>query len=172
MGEFARALGTEEEITVEGKVYKKAAMIMDVIAEFELFLEDQAFDALKRQERRLPPAEYDKRFIALTHEVAAGSCGFLSDLGQSVYRNSATDPKNKAGIELLYLRLKHGNPGSQEITREFAAKYIEGNFEKAMEALARELAIDPNSQGPPAATGGEDSESKPLSPGSQENPSA
>jgi hypothetical protein len=172
VSEFARALGAEEEIQHRDKTWKKSAMTMEVIAEFETFLENQAFDVLERQRRRLPEAEYEKRWSALARDVAAGSYGFLSVTGMQVYENAMRDPANKPGIELLYLRLKYGNPGCPEITREFAKEYIEANFEKVLRSLAKEMAPDPNFQGPSEATGGDGSESKPSSPDSQENPSA
>lgn len=171
MSEFARALGTEEEITFEGKTYKKSAMTLDVIADFEVFLENRAFEALERRRLHVPPQEYDKRYAALLRDVAAGSYGFLSETGQQVYTNSLTDPSNQAGIELLYLRLMYGNPGDASVTRDLAKRYIESNFEKMLESLMRENIEDPNSQGPSPTAGGDDSESKPSSPDSQENPS-
>ncbi len=139
-------------------------MTMDVIAEFEMFLEDRAFDVLERQKRRMTDEQYSQDRLALVQNIAAGACGFLSRTGQEVYRSSQFDPKNKAAIELLYLRLKYGNPGCPEVTRQFAEEYIEANFEKALEAAMKELTPDPNSQGPSEATGGDGSESKPSSP--------
>lgn len=163
MGEFAKALATEEEITIKGKVYKKAAMITDVIAEFETFLENRAFDSLERQRLRMAPADYSARFADLCKASASGEFGFLSETGQKSYQNSTTDPANAAGIELLYLRLKYGNPGNPDITRELAREHIENNFEEILKQFARETTPDPNSLAP-ETPGAAECESKPSSP--------
>lgn len=170
--EFARALAAEEEIEVEldggRKTLKKSGMTMEVIAGFEQFLKDRAFDELELRRPRMLPAEYERRYQDLLKECAAGAYGFLGDCAQRVYQSAMTDPMNPGAIELLYLRLVHANPG-ERITREIAKRWLEQNTEKAIRAFMQEATPDPNSHCPPDGSAGADHEPKPSSPDSCAN---
>ena len=171
MSDFAKALGLEEEIEHAGATYKLAPLKnVVVVGDFEVFMEDTATDILERRRAKLSPADYDRKSSKLIQDIAAGEYSFFSDASQTAVMRSAIDPSNKAGVELLYLRLREGNPNRDGITRQLARDIAMGNMDKILSRMRINMEPDPNDQAPATAAGGE-SASSPSSPASQESPS-
>lgn len=187
MGEFSRAIGAASDIDWKGKKYKLAPQsLAEVVADWEEWYETRAWKSLWRQ-RKIFGDSFDARQDALNLAIASGD--------YSYYEPAAAKSRSKILMgpgfrHVLYLQLKHGNPGlddsevnriTDEIVEQLTEEIIKASLEKAAELSAESAAIlqqikkdgtfDPNSPSPPQQ-GGEESALKPSAPGLSASPSA
>jgi hypothetical protein len=73
MPDGADALGLPVKLEFEGRVYEFAPMDnLEVVANFETYMEEQAWRAVLRAERWLPPEKFAEQMEGVRRDAAAG----------------------------------------------------------------------------------------------------
>jgi hypothetical protein len=120
---------------------------LEVVARWERWLEDCAFDALNKQRRRWTPEQFEKKELALVEKIAAGEYAWDGAFSWSIISN----PFNRKGYRAwIGLRLKVLDP---HLTDAFVDELAEEEAE-AIKRLALRLqkGDDPNVAEPGAAS--------------------
>lgn len=80
MGDINRALGGGSELEFEGTVYQLSPWNYKIQAEYERYLERQAFDSLKKLKPLLSAEDYQEQLSRLQKDIAVGEYSFGSVL--------------------------------------------------------------------------------------------
>jgi hypothetical protein len=148
MSEIAKSLALTQTITHKGKEYTLAPVDqIEVMGEYEKYLEDCGWDALRRQQPRMNPMEYARAEKGLLAAIAAGEYGMFSACSMDAQSN----PMSPGFQKMLHIRLQVANPRETiplSLAREMAMEQMDQIIELAKRAS------DPNYQ-PPAQAGAE-----------------
>ena len=159
MGHMAQALAMEETIDHNGKTWKLSPITAEIMAMWESYLENRAWEVLQGRRGKIDPLEYQAKEDRLLGCIAAGDYSFWSEPSLRAQRRLG-GPAYKYWI-MIRLRAVN-NP--DDITDALVDEMIEQQAEKLAFALRRMDTPDPNLP-TPAANPGAGSESNPSSPG-------
>lgn len=162
--ELSKALGAEETVEYEGKVYRLAPSDrLEVIAAWQEWLGDCALEFFMRpsRQRMLGPDGVRKACEAVAKLEAEGAFSFFGETSNQ--RLFTLDGQKR----FIYLRLKLND---DSVTEEMAKKIVESRWEHLARILMKEsaaAAADPNAEAPaPTTAAGENSGGQPSSPDS------
>lgn len=161
-GELSKALGAEETVEWEGKVYRLAPPDrLEVVAAWEDWLGDEAMDFLLRRLGRLGADGLTKACEAVALLNAQGKFEFWGEVSNQ--RLFTLDGQKK----FVGLRIKLNDP---TVTDEVVSRIVESRWEHLAKMLHKEnaaAAADPNADAPaPTTAAGEKSGGEPSSPDS------
>lgn len=156
MGEISKALATEGSVEFQGKAWKLSAMTVGVQGEFEVWLEERAWDVLRRSRRWKTDQEDREDRAKLLEDITAGKYSFFS-------RACLEAQAQLSGMtQMIFLRLRAANPGDDKITADFVRQLVEEKLEEVQATLAG-MDADPN-RNAPAPAGAAASASPPSAP--------
>lgn len=135
MAEAARVFGRGGSVEHKGKRYEVAPLDLDMLAAFEVWLEDNAWRRVERSRGRVSEAVYQERHDRVTAQIGSGVYAFD---GASARRAAATTAGKKY---LFYLMLSRAN---REVNEELACEIFEAD------AVAAQARMDAGSPGPNA----------------------
>jgi hypothetical protein len=140
MGEMAKALGTPASVAYNGQTYALCALDNDDVAFLEVYLEERAYEGVKRAARYLAAEEIEGQWAQVSRDIAAGVYSQGGDAWQKFI-------KSKPGLERQYfMMLRKGNP---MMTEELAAAiFTQHAQELAAKAAEQNRVDDPNSPAP------------------------
>jgi hypothetical protein len=135
MGELLRALGTGADFTYKDVTYKLPPQTPAMVAAFEAWLEERAFDALNRRRGRMSEDDFQAAQGALLASIASGVYNFGSTAARYALE------KTKDGERYwLWLRLK-GNAG---MTRAIVDAMCDDELEEMrLKQAAARADVDP-----------------------------
>lgn len=135
----------EETVEYKGKTYKLAPMTVEIMAQWESYLEGRAWQALDRSKNFREPADYQKAARDLEADIVAGKYGFFSEVSMEAQQGFQSGGVFSPGYrQMAYLRLKINHP---EVDDKFIWDMTEDKAEEIM-AKMRTMDTDPNPQEP------------------------
>lgn len=134
MGEAAAALNVGPEFEFETLMWRLTPPDFESFARFELWLEGQAWGAVRRARRHMSPEEYDRRMDGVAEKVAAG----VYSMGQPAFQRALAGYKGMRELVRLMLLPKHPQADTEladrmlkhEPTAELIGRMVEGMFPK------------------------------------------
>lgn len=144
MPDGADALGLPVSLEFEGKTYQFAPMDnLEVVANFETYLEQQAWAAVLRAERWLPPEKFAEQMDGVRRDAVAG----VFNYGTAGWKQAVQSAYHQKHLVWLML--------TQVKEQRHAEKAVVDRLFKDGAKL-RELMVkfgwtDPNAQAPPPA---------------------
>lgn len=120
MADTAKAFGKAGSIAWKGKEYRLSPLTLDDIAEFEVWLEAQAWNAPERTRHMVTPDVYERRLSAIARQVASKEFAWGS--AAATRASESLDGKKFT----LFLQLRHNHPDitydevDQMVTEELA----------------------------------------------------
>ncbi len=148
MSESAKALGIVSKFPYLGKEYAVPDMSPEIRALYSVWLEKEAWAAALRSRQHVPILEFRENMREVGRDIAAQVYAANGSV-------AAKSLESEAGfVQMLYLRLKAGNPEAVEITVPWVMKLVQDQSEEIQNFLIAVDSIDPNSKAPstPATT--------------------
>lgn len=121
MGEAGKALGKGTSIRIEGKSFELAPMTLDMVAQFEAWLEDRAWQRVERQRGQCADAIYQERLRATAELIAAGALGF----GSEAYARALDSLAGQKQLLFLMLSARQRDVDASIVERIFAEQFEE-----------------------------------------------
>jgi hypothetical protein len=151
MADTARAAGIGPEIQYQGHVYRFKPVTPEMIGRYETWLERRAFEAVKRQERWMPPADYAAQLAGVRQDCAADVYAFG---GEAFGKSSVSVPGLKYAA---YLSLRAGQDatpdpdGPPPVTERLASELFDAERDQVLAHLftIRWLVKTPEADGGP-----------------------
>lgn len=164
--ELSKALGAEETVEYEGKLYKLAPPDrLEVVAAWEEWLGDQALDFLLHRLARLGANGMTNALEATAKMYAEGKFDFMGEVSnQRLF--TLEGQKKFVGLRLKLM--------DATVTDDMVKRVVEGRWEHLARVLMKEQVPDPNAE-PPASTtpaAGENSGGEPSLPDSSSTTNA
>jgi hypothetical protein len=126
MGEAAKALGKAATIVIDGQTLELTPFNLDMIAMFEVWLEDQAYARVERARGQVHDDEYQRRLRTVTELIGAMAFSFG---GEAFSKALDSLPGKK---QMLWLMLTAKNP---QVTRAQVERLFADNLELALSKL-------------------------------------
>lgn len=113
MSDAAAAMGAPTVVSYGGKDYPLSPLSVDMLAMFERWLEDRAFDKIEVRKGQIAQDTYEKLLAAWVEQCASGRFRWGSTVAQNAVRT-------EDGMAfLLFLQLAERTPAmSQKLARE------------------------------------------------------
>ena len=145
MAEAAKALGKAGSFVFQGKTYRLSPFNYDMVAMFELWLEQRAWDSVERTRHLTSEEVYERRLEAMAKLIASGHFAFG---GQAAAEAAKSLPGQK---RILFLMLT-ACPDNEDVTEELVDRILQANMANVM-SLVNEANADPNGACPTMASG-------------------
>lgn len=142
MGQAARVLGKPFTLRHRGQEYPVAPLDTDMLAMFECWLEDKAYQRVERHRGRCPDHLYRERLAEVTKLVTSGAFDYNGPLAV------AASETEEGQTFLLWLRLSKNLP---DATLGLAAEVLADQRDEYLAKVAAEEAAGPNHQTPAAS---------------------
>lgn len=140
MGEAARVFGKGSSFEWRGQRYTLAPLDLDMLAAFEAWLEDNAFQRVERMRHRVTADVYARRLEEVTKLVASGAFRYNGPLADE----ASASPEGQKYLLLLRLARHHA-----EITADTVEQMWQEHYQ-AILARIEAMERDPNSPAPAA----------------------
>lgn len=144
MGKFLDAIQVPREVVVDGKTFRLSPLTLELRAQYELWMERRAIEAVRRQKRFESDEEYHQSLGAVHRDIASGVYTF----GTPVWLNFVKSMSGQKYLIYLMLRLCQKDQPEQ-ITEDLVEKY----FEEFASALVPKEEEVPNPNPPPNQEG-------------------
>lgn len=142
MSESAKALGIPSKFPYLGKEYVIPDMGPDFRALYSAWLEGEAWAGVLRSKQHVPVLEFRESMREVSRDIAA-------HVYEADGQVAAKSLESKSGfVQMLWLRLKKGNPDAEEITVPWVIKLVEDKSDEIQAFLIALDSIDPNPTAP------------------------
>lgn len=139
MAEAAKVFGKGLSLTHKGKTYTLAPLTLDMLAMFEVWLEDRAFAKVERSRGRVSEDAYRERLDAVARLVASES---FSHVGRLAFEASRS---REGQIYLLFLQLSKND---NEVDEVLAEEIWEAHRDEVLAKQRAAMGTVPNPQTP------------------------
>jgi hypothetical protein len=137
MAELAKALGLSNTVTIEGKEYKMCAPDLEILGEFEIWIENRALSKVERTRGMVEESIYQERHREVMQMISSE----MFSVGKPAFAEASTSHDGLCHI--LYLCLKRENPS---ISKDMVKRAYESEINQSLMTRLGEQMRVPNEE--------------------------